>query len=87
MQQHLKAEKERTSRATTELEKELDDKRQMLAAAQEQLLQMTRTCKALEREIDDVKHSTEGKVMRLENENTELNLQVSGRCVCVSVCV
>ncbi len=59
---------------------------------------MTQTCKALEREIDDVKNNSDGKVVRLENENTQLSLQVCMyacicvymyvcMCVCVYVCM
>jgi hypothetical protein len=76
---------------TSTYNQELAEKRQVLADAQQQLTSMTQTCKALEREIDDIRSNSDGKVIRLETENTQLTLQVCMYlhmhmlCVCLHI--
>ena len=72
MRQHAKAEKEKATKVQATIEAELAAKRSSLEQVQAQLDEMTKTCKGLERELDDAKQQSESRNGGLENRVTQV---------------
>lgn len=82
MREHARVDKERASKQVAVLESELATKRAALEQAQQQLDAMTKTCKGLERELDDAKQNSEARNGGLENQVTQVRATPPVPCMC-----